>query len=284
MSGFTPCLADHYTGARWSELVGQQRHEYDPDATAITIRAPLKEVNGSVSKGGVVVSADVPPPSVSASRRSRGSRKGGRTKTPADTRVVDLPPFFATFSELLMNSHGHPFVFVSPDGAPLRRANFRQRYWRPAWDGVKPDRPEDPRHVPAILPWFTFHEGRHSHSTWLTEDGIAEVGRRARLGQKMKGIARVYDHVTPAMNARILDVLEARWSASLAALTASERLQLGEWFPHLRPALEAAAAEEAKKIFATFSPHGLGRARKTADEDRRPSLSPVYMSGGRYWD
>jgi hypothetical protein len=33
----------------------------------------------------------------------------------------------------------------------------------------------------------------------LTEDGIPEVARRARLGQKMKGIARVYDHVTPAM-------------------------------------------------------------------------------------
>ncbi|WP_438860615.1 hypothetical protein [Amycolatopsis solani] len=29
--------------------------------------------------------------------------------------------------------------------------------------------------------------------------------RRARLGQKLKGIARVYDHVTPAMVNRILD-------------------------------------------------------------------------------
>ena len=104
----------------------------------------------------------------------------------------------------------------------------------------------------------------------LTEDGIAEVARRARLGQKMKGIARVYDHVTPAMKDRILDVLEARWFASLAALTASERRELGEWFPHLGPALDAAADAQTKKIFATFSPHDLDRTRKTADEDRRP--------------
>ncbi|MEV4602090.1 hypothetical protein AB0K15_32425 [Amycolatopsis sp. NPDC049253] len=64
---------------------------------------------------------------------------------------------------------------------------------------------------PPILPTFTFHEGRHTHATWLTEDGIPEVARRARLGQKMKGIARVLDHVTPAMVNEILDAWEERW-------------------------------------------------------------------------
>jgi hypothetical protein len=72
--------------------------------------------------------------------------------------------------------------------------------------------------VPPILRWFTFHEGRHTHATWLTEDGISEIARRARLGQKMKGIARVYDHVTPAMRQQILDALETRWLASLSAV------------------------------------------------------------------
>lgn len=66
-------------------------------------------------------------------------------------------------------------------------ANFRQRYWRTAWDGVHAGDPDADDHVPAIPPWFTFHEGRHTHATWLTEDGIPEVTRRARLGQKMKG-------------------------------------------------------------------------------------------------
>lgn len=133
-----------------------------------------------------------------------------------------------------MASHSHPFVFTTPEGHPWRRSNFRQRYWRPAWDGVHTDTPD---HLPAILPWLTFHEGRHTHATWLTEDGIAEVARRARLGQKMKGIARIYDHVTDAMRAQIVDALEARWATGLLALTATERAQLTDWFPHLGPVI-----------------------------------------------
>ncbi|WP_235191105.1 site-specific integrase [Amycolatopsis rifamycinica] len=82
-----------------------------------------------------------------------------------------------------------------------------------------------------ILPTFTFHEGRHTHATWLTEDGIPEVARRARLGQKMKGIARAYDHVTPAMVNQVLDALEERWQRSLYP---GERAKLVSWFPHLR--------------------------------------------------
>ena len=41
---------------------------------------------------------------------------------------------------------------------------------------------------------------------------------RARLGQKMKGIARIYDHVTDVMRKQILVALESRWEASLLAI------------------------------------------------------------------
>ena len=108
-------------------------------------------------------------------QRHRG--KGGR-KTPAGTRSVGLPPSIAVFYELLVDSHNHAFVFTTPEGRPWRRSNFRQRFWRPAWDGVKPDEPLAKRHQPAILPWFTFHEGRHSDAAWLAEDGC----RRSRVG------------------------------------------------------------------------------------------------------
>ncbi|WP_328454231.1 hypothetical protein [Amycolatopsis sp. NBC_00438] len=59
----------------------------------------------------------------------------------------------------------------------------------------------------------------------------------------MKGITRVYDHVTPAMVNEILDVLEERW---LRSLYPGERAKLVSWFPHLRsgrtvPALGAVA-------------------------------------------
>jgi integrase len=78
-------------------------------------------------------------------------------------------------------------------------------------------------HVPAVLPWFTFHEGRHTQATWLAEDGVPEVARRARLGQRMKGTARTCDHVTQEMRREIIEVLERRWTRSLTALTATER-------------------------------------------------------------
>jgi integrase len=239
LSGFTLCLLDVYTGARWGELVGQQRHEYDSERRAIAVREPLKEISGKVFKGGRPVDSAAAHNTIGASQAARRPKaKKGRTKTPAGTRWVDLPPSIAVFYEELLDSHRYPFVLCTPEGAPWRRSNFRQRYWRPAWDGISPDDPSAEDHIPAILPWFTFHEGRHTHSTWLTEDGVPEVARRARLGQKMKGIARVYDHVTPVMRQQILDGLEERWLASLAALTPAERVRLVRWFPHLGATLD----------------------------------------------
>jgi integrase len=167
---------------------------------------------------------------------------------------VELPPSVAVLYDELLDSHRHPFVFCTPEGQPWRRSNFRQRYWRPAWDGYKSDNPGADDHIPPILPWFTFHEGRHTHSTWLTEDGVPEVARRARLGQKMKGIARVYDHVTPVMRKQVLDVLEARWRGSLAALTPGERARLVGWFPHLRVLLDDLEIEPTRKAIAVSSP------------------------------
>lgn len=257
VGGFTLCLVDLYTGGRWGELVGQQRHEYDRTDQAISIRAPLKEVGGVLTKHGASITKHEPvaqPPS----RRNRGKNaRKGRTKTPAGTRSVQLPPGIATFYELLLESHQHPFVFTTPEGRPWRRSNFRQRYWRPAWDGVHPDDPAKPDHRPAIEPWFTFHEGRHTHATWLAEDGVPEVARRARLGQKMKGIARVYDHVTDVMRKQVLDALDARWNGSLVSLTATERAELTRWFPHLEPVINRLMIEDRDgktKIVSISSP------------------------------
>jgi hypothetical protein len=127
--------------------------------------------------------------------------------------------------------------------------------------------------MPTILPRFTFHEGRHTHATWLTEDGVAEVARRARLGQKMKGIARVYDHVTEVMRKQILDALEARWEASLLALTATERARLTAWFPHLEPVITRLVIEsgDGKKVTVSHTrlkPHSSrGGMRLLTSED-----------------
>lgn len=259
LGGFVLCLMDAYTGARWSELVGQQPHEYNGERRDIRIERPLKEIGGKVYKSGFradQISEQSPPPASargSSSRRSKNKR--GRTKTPTGMRQVELPSSIAVFYEELMDSHRHSFVMCTPEGQPWRRSNFRQRYWRPAWDGQNMDDPCADDHIPPILPWFTFNEGRHTHSTWLAEDGVPEVARRARLGQKMKGIARVYDHVTPAMRRMVLDALEARWLGSLATLTPAEQARLVGWFPHLRVVLDDLEIGTPQRAIAASSPH-----------------------------
>ena len=142
MSGFVLCLMDFYTGARWGELVGQQRHVYDSERRGIEIRSPLKEVGGKVYKGGRKsddhhADGRQRPPT----RRGNSRPKKGRTKTPAGTRFVALPPGIAVLYEELMDSHREPFVLCTPEGHPWRRSNFRIRFWRPAWDGVELDDP-----------------------------------------------------------------------------------------------------------------------------------------------
>jgi integrase len=277
LSGFVLCLMDAYTGGRWGELDGQQPHEYDSERRAITIQQPLKEVNGTLFKAGRRVEEPDAPSSdahlvileSTATARTSAPRTGartgsrttgrpktkkGRTKTPAGTRPVELPPSIALFYELLLDRHPGPFVMCTTEGRPWRRSNFRQRFWRPAWDGTDPDNPYSPVHTPPILPWFTFNEGRHTHATWLAEDGIPEVARRARLGQKVKGMARVYDHVTPVMRQQVLDALEARWLGSVASLTARERAELVAWFPHLRTVLVEMGIAPVREAISIFSP------------------------------
>ncbi|GAA2801576.1 integrase [Saccharopolyspora taberi] len=152
-AGFVLAVLDAYTGGRRSELTGQQRHEYNYERQAIRIDLPLKEIGGKLFKGGhrigpggVFVDGGPKPAPRKTSRPSKG-KKRGKTKTPAGARDVLLPPSIAVLDETLMDSHRYPFLFCTQDGNLLRRSNFRQRHWRPAWDGTEPDNPQAEDHV-----------------------------------------------------------------------------------------------------------------------------------------
>lgn len=246
-AGLVLCLADAYTGARWGELTGQRPEEYDEINRSILIRDPLKETGGKLSQG-------LPEPKKQTARGRR--RKRSTTKTPAGTRWVDLPPFLAAVYEDLMASHSHPLVFTTARGAPLRRGTFRKRHWRPAWDGqAAADMPEATvAHLgePPILEDFTFNEGRHTHRTWLAEDGVPEVARSYRLGHKMMGIKDTYEHVTDVMRQQVRDCLTRRFLESVQELDEEERGYLEGIAPPLKPwiakAMEEPAAEPAKVI------------------------------------
>ena len=65
-----------------------------------------------------------------------------------------------------------------------------------------------------VLAGMHFHDLWHTHKTWLIEDGVPEVAQAKRLGHRVPGVRGIYSHVTPAMNQRIVQRLQIRWTAT----------------------------------------------------------------------
>ncbi len=69
--------------------------------------------------------------------------------------------------------------------------------WLPVKDGLTP------------------HGLRHSHKTWMAEDGIPEILAEQRLGHDVPGMRGLYAHVSPRMREELLAALQGRWEESL---------------------------------------------------------------------
>ena len=69
--------------------------------------------------------------------------------------------------------------------------------WLPVKDGLTP------------------HGLRHSHKTWMAEDGIPEILAEQRLGHQVPGMRGLYAHASQRMRHELAAVLQARWEESL---------------------------------------------------------------------
>ena len=69
--------------------------------------------------------------------------------------------------------------------------------WLPVKDGLTP------------------HGLRHSHKTWMAEDGIPEILAEQRLGHQVPGMRGLYAHATQRMREDLTAALQARWEESL---------------------------------------------------------------------
>lgn len=214
------------TGMRWGELVGMRRRFLhltpatdDEEASGFYV---IDALVGAVHEDG-------------RGRRTYGPPKGYKGRT------VELPPFLV---ELLaahlkrMPRRGAPLVHdpakaTQPDpdlifpnraGSPWQRNNWHP-IWRRACDGytARAGRQIQAELVEAgpLCPGLHMHDLRHTHKTWLAEDGIPPVARDERLGHapdkrdaERGGMDEVYLHATPKMRARILEVLQARWECA----------------------------------------------------------------------
>jgi integrase len=182
-----------YTGMRWGELAGlrrenchlsgsQQRLVIDPQTGS------LHEINGHLAYG---------PP-----------------KTPASARTILLPVFLAALLADELKRHRQTHVFTSIDGKYLRRSCFGRRTWAPAINGTTLT---DGTVWKPLKPGLTFHSLRHSHKTWMIEDGLPDVVQARRLGHRMdRDIDDIYSHVATTLNDKLLAALTARWNRSIS--------------------------------------------------------------------
>lgn len=68
-----------------------------------------------------------------------------------------------------------------------------------------------------IKPKLTPHGLRHSHKTWMIEDGVPEILAEIRLGHDVPGMRGLYSHVSNRMRDELKEALQARWDESLRA-------------------------------------------------------------------
>lgn len=182
-----------YTGMRWGELAGLRRE-----------RCHTGQANPRL----------VIDPHVGALHEVNGELAYGQPKTPTSARTVTLPPFLAHLLAAELARTRSPVVFTTIRGKHLRRSGFHRRLWAPAVAGTTLP---DGTTWPPIKPGLTFHGLRHSHKTWLIEDGIPDVAQARRLGHRLQDkIDDVYSHVAHSIDQRLLTALESRWHRALA--------------------------------------------------------------------
>lgn len=201
---FTLIIAIGYTGLRWGEAIGLERPFLRK--TAVEVEWQLREINGTFHR--------IPP-------------KDDSYRSPKwePCLPVDLPDFLAgllasqakdTSGRRCSCARAHggsgQYLFLGPDGGHYRRSNYARRIFRPACDGryepagAKPAKivivdatiaPGIPTALLAcwlpVKPGLTPHGLRHSHKTWMTEDGIPEILAERRLGHEVPGMRPLLD-------------------------------------------------------------------------------------------
>lgn len=193
-------LTGAYTGARWGELTGLQRHNLH-----------LTHHDDDTYSGRLIID-----PHIGALHETSAGRLWlAEPKTPESARTITLPPFLVPLLLAYLTTHDHAHVFVTKEGELHRRSNFSRRAMRPAADG-NPGRAHSRVGLQPICTGLTFHGLRHGHKTWMIADGVPEVGQSRRLGHKLPDkIQEIYSHVADVVEERLLAALQQRWTDAL---------------------------------------------------------------------
>ncbi len=167
-------LAAAYTGLRFGELAGLRVERLNLLARTVTVAETCSEVAGRIVFG--------------------------EPKTPASRRTITLPRFLVgSLAEHLAGrpAHQSDLVFQAPDGGPLRRTTFRERFWLPA---VRASVGEPCR----------FHDLRHTHVALLIAQGEHPKVIQQRLGHaSIRTTLDTYGHLFEGLDEAAAERLDA---------------------------------------------------------------------------
>jgi integrase len=178
------------TGLRWSEATALRVGDIDPLARRLTVTRAWKRTPDNYFVIGEP-----------KSRRSR------RTITIPNTLLDALLPLIAARPD-------DDLLFLSPQGRPVRHANFRQRVWLPAVRAMQrcPEHADSP--TPCRCPGTVsksprIHDARHSHISWLIAAGIDLMRVQRRAGhESIITTTERYGHLVPETDDEISNVLD----------------------------------------------------------------------------
>jgi integrase len=196
-----------YTGMRWGETIGLERDLLLP--SLINLEWQLREINGRFHRlpprlvvvdaaawPGIPVASWPPaapgmpfvPPSGRGSPRLISTENSGRCQACGHAVRLRLDGRTVAHKN---DARGCPGSGEQPaSDAPLA-------CWLPVKDGLTP------------------HGLRHSHKTWMAEDGIPEILAEQRLGHQVPGMRGLYAHASQRMLDELTADLQARWEESL---------------------------------------------------------------------
>ncbi|MGH8859759.1 MAG: site-specific integrase, partial [Jatrophihabitantaceae bacterium] len=183
------------TGLRFGELTALWVSDFD-------LRHRTVRVNNAWKRDGDDGAHDVPgwlKKLVRGKHRMRGHHLGN-PKTPKSKRTIEVSAEVASaLARAVDGRAADDFVFVSPTGLPIHRADFHERVWTPLM-GVVGAR--------GLTP-FRIHDLRHTHVSWLIAGGLPLPNIQARLGhESITTTIDTYGHLMPVGNelaAQIID-------------------------------------------------------------------------------
>jgi integrase len=127
-------------------------------------------------------------------------------KSAAGKRTVTIPsiviPQLRIHLDTNVRAGAGALVFTSPEGAPLRRGNFRRRVWVPALES-------------AGLPAIHFHDLRHTGNSLTANAGANLRELMDRMGHASPRAALIYLHSTSERQQALADAVSKSAGAAL---------------------------------------------------------------------